>query len=150
MNLIKKLGVTSLILFPIFAYAHGDDGGIGKPGKEAKVSRTIEVDTYDTMKFSPDKMNIKKGETIKFVIVNKGKLVHEFMLGELDELKEHAAMMMKMPDMKHDEKNAVSVEPGETKNLIWEFTKAGKVEFACLLPGHSEAGMVGSINVSEK
>lgn len=154
MKIIKKLIILGLVSLPLFAYAHGDEkhgdsNGIGKPGKETKVSRTIEINTYDTMKFNPDKIEVKKGETIKFVVINKDKLTHEFMLGELKELKEHAEMMRQMPNMKHAEKNAVTVEPGETKSLLWEFTNEGKVDFACLLPGHSEAGMVGTINVTK-
>ena len=147
MSFIRNLWVTGFILFPIFAYANADKDGIGKSGEEAKVSRTIEIDSYDTMKFSPDKITVEKGETIKFDVVNKGKLTHEFMLGKLDKLKKHAEVMKKYPNMKHVEKNAVTVEPGETKSLLWEFTTVGKVDFACLLPGHSNAGMVGTIQV---
>ncbi len=148
MSLIKKLGVIGLISFPLFAYANADKNLIGKPGEDANISRTIEIDTYDTMKFSPDKIDVKKGETIKFVVLNKGKLAHEFMLGKLDKLKKHAEVMKKYPNMKHAEKNAITVEPGETKSLVWEFNKEGVVDFACLLPGHSEAGMMGTIKVA--
>ena len=148
MSFIKKLWVIGLISFPIFAYANSDKNLIGRPGEDANISRTIEIDTYDTMKFSPDKIDVKKGETIKFVVLNKGKLTHEFMLGKLDKLKKHAEIMKKYPNMKHVEKNTVTVEPGETKSIVWEFNTEGVVDFACLLPGHSEAGMMGAIKVN--
>jgi len=148
MNLFKKLWITALISFPLFSYANTDKDRIGKPGEETKISRNIEIETYDTMKFSPDKIEVKKGETIKFVVSNKGKLIHEFMIGKLDKLKKHAVVMQKYPTMKHAEKNAITVEPGQTNSIVWEFNTEGKVDFACLLPGHLEAGMVGTIKVN--
>lgn len=124
---------------------HGAD--LGKPGDAKKVSRTIEVGMGDDMRFKPPNIQVKRGETIKFVVKNHGALTHEMVLGTMKELKEHAALMRKSPEMEHDDPNAVSVEPGKTGALIWQFTKAGTFDYACLVPGHFEAGMVGKIIV---
>jgi uncharacterized cupredoxin-like copper-binding protein len=112
-----------------------------------KISRTIDVEMSDAMRFSPADIKVKRGETIKFVLKNKGKVKHEMVLGSIDELKEHAALMQKFPEMEHADPNMVSVDPGQTGELVWQFTKAGTFDFACLQPGHFEAGMVGKVAV---
>lgn len=119
----------------------------GKPGDAAKVSRTIKIDMSDNMRFSPDEANIKAGETVRFVVNNKGRLDHEMVIGTLAELKEHAAMMRKMPTMKHAEPNMLTLAPGASGDIIWQFDQAGTVDFACLIPGHMEAGMKGQLKV---
>ncbi len=126
----------------------GHGAVFGKPGDAKKVSRTIEVGMDDDMRFKPANIKVKRGETIKFVVKNDGALKHEMVLGTIKELKEHAALMRKVPEMEHDDPNAVSVEPGKTGTLIWQFTKPGTFDFACLVPDHFEAGMVGKIIVS--
>ena len=90
----------------------------------------------------------KKGETIRFVLKNEGKLKHEMVLGTITELKAHAALMVKFPQMEHADPNQTSVEPGKTGELIWQFTKAGTFDFACLQAGHFEAGMRGQVVVA--
>lgn len=122
---------------------------LGKPGDPAKVTRTIKVDMYDTMKFSPERIKVKKGETIKFIVKNDGRIKHEMVVGSIKELKEHAEMMRKMPEMEHADENMVSVDPGKTGEMVWQFTKAGTFDFACLQPGHFEAGMKGKITVTK-
>jgi uncharacterized cupredoxin-like copper-binding protein len=132
------------------ANAHGDehhDASYGKPGDPAKVSRTVEIDMSDAMRFRPASINARKGETIRFVVKNSGKIKHEMVLGSIKELKEHAALMLKFPEMEHADPNQLSVDPGKTGALIWQFTKAGAFDFACLQPGHFEAGMRGRIAV---
>ena len=116
-------------------------------GNPRKISRTIDVEMSDTMRFSPADIKVKRGETIKFVLKNSGKLKHEMVLGSIKELKEHAALMQKFPEMEHADPNMVSVDPGNTGELVWQFTKAGTFDFACLQPGHFEAGMVGKVAV---
>lgn len=120
---------------------------IGKPGNSKKVSRTMTVDMNDTMRFTPEKIDVKKGETIKFIVKNSGKIKHEMVLGSIKELKEHAEMMKKMPEMEHADENMVSVDPGKTGEMVWQFSKSGTFDFACLQPGHFEAGMRGKISV---
>lgn len=133
----------------IHAGGHGhDESTIGEPGKAAKVTRTVQVDTEDKMRFSPANFSVKQGETIRFVVKNSGKIKHEFVLGKAKELKEHYELMKKFPEMEHAEANMVTVGPGQTGEVIWKFTKAGAVDFACLHPGHYDAGMKGAIKVA--
>jgi uncharacterized cupredoxin-like copper-binding protein len=129
------------------AQAVGHAAALGRPGDPAKVTRAIEVGMGDDMRFQPREIKVKRGETIKFVVKNNGALKHEMVLGTMKELKEHAALMRKKPGMEHGDPNAVSVEPGKTGTLIWQFTKAGTFDFACLEAGHFEAGMAGKIIV---
>ena len=138
------------------AFAGGTHGGghdespIGEPGVAANVTRTIEVDAADSMRFTPSNVSVKKGETIRFVIKNSGKVPHEFSLGTEKELKEHYEVMKKFPGMEHDEANKISLKPGQKGEVIWRFTKGGVVYFACLHPGHYDAGMKGQIKVTTK
>ncbi len=125
-----------------------DDEAIGKPGAAAKVTRTVLVDMTDNMRFSAAKIDAKQGETIRFIVKNSGKVKHEMVLGTAKELKEHYEVMKKNPEMEHADANMVTVAPGKTGEIIWQFTKAGKVDFACLQPGHYDAGMKGLVNVS--
>lgn len=127
-------------------HEHGDSAA-GRPGDPKKISRTIKVTALD-IKYDKPKMRIKAGETIRFLVTNTGKLRHEFMLGDAAEQKEHAEMMKQMPDMVHEDANTLTLEPGETKSLVWQFTKAGELEVACHIPGHYEAGMKSSVRVS--
>ena len=122
---------------------------LGKPGDVKNVTRIVEVGMNDTMRFSPDKIAAKRGETIRFVVKNNGKVKHEMVLGTAKEIKEHAALMRKFPEMEHADPNQVSVEPGKIGELVWQFTKDGTFDFACLQPGHFEAGMVGKVSVAK-
>lgn len=126
-----------------------DEAAYGKPGDPAKVTRTINVEMNDAMRFKPATINVKRGETIKFVLKNTGKLDHEFVLGQAKSLKEHAELMRKFPEMEHAEPNQIEVEPGQTGELVWQFSKPGKFDFACLIPGHFEAGMKGKVAVKK-
>jgi uncharacterized cupredoxin-like copper-binding protein len=103
----------------------------------------------DEMHFTPAKIDVKRGETIRFVVKNVGQMKHEFMLGTANELKEHAAVMQKHPEMEHDEPSTVSVEPGKAGEVVWQFTRAGSFMFGCLMPGHYEAEMVGHLQVQQ-
>ena len=125
----------------------GHSAALGEPGDPEKASRTIEVQMSDAMRFAPSSIKVKRGETIKFVLKNTGQVRHEMVLGTIKELKEHATLMQKFPDMEHADPNMVTVEPGKTGELVWRFTKAGTFDFACLQPGHFEAGMVGKVAV---
>ena len=127
---------------------HGDAGAIGQPGNATKVTRTITIDMTDAMRFSPADITAKQGETIRFVVKNSGKIKHEMVLGTEKELKEHYELMKKNPEMEHADENMVTVQPGKSGEIIWQFTKAGKVNFACLQPGHYDAGMKGTVAVS--
>ena len=121
----------------------------GQPGNREIISRTIKINALDTMRFNKKIIQVKPGETIRFVVTNTGKIDHEFAIGTREEQVEHAKMMASMPDMKHVEGNVLSLKPGETRELIWQFGKAGAVEIACHLPGHYEAGMKATVNVQK-
>jgi uncharacterized cupredoxin-like copper-binding protein len=128
--------------------ADGHAATLGKPGDPGKVSRSVDVEMSDAMRFKPAAIRVKRGETIRFIVRNTGRQKHEMVLGTIKELKEHAELMRKFPEMEHADPNQVSVEPGKTGELVWHFTKAGTFDFACLVPGHFEAGMVGKVRVS--
>jgi uncharacterized cupredoxin-like copper-binding protein len=160
-RLIVACVLAASLSFATGASGHGDEshgkGGnrsteghaadLGQPGNPHDVTRTVEVEMNDAMRFKPDRISVKRGETIRFIVRNTGNLRHEMVLGTIDEMKEHAELMRKKPEMEHTDPNQVSVEPGKTGELIWRFTRDGTFDFACLEPGHFEAGMVGKILV---
>jgi len=132
-------------------HAHGsEEMAIGKPGETAKVSRTITIEMSDAMRFTPSALKLRQGETVRLVIVNKGQTRHELSLGTQKELQEHLELMRKFPDMEHAEPNSVTLDPGKQGEIVWQFTRAGTVHFACFIAGHFEAGMKGSVQVSKK
>lgn len=123
------------------------DAAYGRPGDPAQASRSVAIDMSDSMRFTPALITVRKGETIRFALGNSGKVRHEMVLGSRKELKEHAALMRQFPGMDHVGPNRRSVDPGKTGDLVWQFTRAGTFDFACLQPGHFEAGMRGKITV---
>lgn len=133
------------------AAAHeGEHFSAGEPGNPKKPARAVTVIMSDgdgTMRFTPDRLDVKKGEQVRFIIQNKGALKHEFTLASVEDNNKHAQLMQKYPDMEHDDPNAKSVDPGKTAEILWRFSKAGTFEFACLIPGHREAGMHGTVAV---
>ncbi len=158
--LIVSAVVLSMGAVP--AFGHSEDKNAGKKAavvKEQKpwgiagdaraAKRTIEVRMTDAMRFTPDKIEVKQGDTVKFVIRNDGKLLHEFVIGTKKDLDEHAALMVKNPGMEHDEPYMAHVGPGKTGQIIWTFNRAGSFDFACLIAGHYSAGMVGKIEVTK-
>jgi uncharacterized cupredoxin-like copper-binding protein len=149
-----------LLAAPVVASAHGDTnhekpaGPVvreqkpwGIAGDAKAVSRTIEVVMSDNMRFVPDFIEVRQGETLRLVHRNRGKVMHEFVLGTRKELDEHAALMKRFPTMEHDEPYMAHVAPGKTGEIVWTFNRAGEFDFACLIPGHYDAGMVGKIKV---
>ena len=132
------------------AGGHAASDAIGKPGKATNAKRTVKVEMLDTMRFNPQSITVKQGETIKFIVKNSGKAKHEMVLGTEKELKEHAEVMKKNPEMEHADDNQITVQPGKSAEIIWQFTKSGNVNFACLQPGHFEAGMKGVVVVGGK
>jgi uncharacterized cupredoxin-like copper-binding protein len=143
------------------AHAHGDAGHAGKPAPvrkeqkawgiagEAKAARrTVRFEMTDSMRFTPDRLEVRQGETVRIVVSNKGSAMHEFVLGTREELDAHAALMVKFPGMEHDEPYMAHVPPGKTGEIIWTFNRAGDFDFACLIAGHYQAGMVGKVKVT--
>ncbi len=122
----------------------------GEPGAPNKPFRVVEVAMIEgsgTVNFSPNRIAVKMGEQIKFVITNKGALEHEFKLDSIERIAKHKIAMEKNPEMVHDEPNGTSLEPGKSAEILWKFSQAGTYEFACLVPGHYEAGMHGTVIV---
>lgn len=168
--------VSSPILFSAAqSLAAGDHAGghghgnraIGEPGRAAAADRTIEVTMYDTY-YEPEQIEVSGGETVRFLVRNEGTLVHEFNIAtaamhaahqeEMAMMVEHGVLeadrinreRMDMGDghtMAHDDPNSVLLEPGQTTELVWTFPQDGRLEFACNVPGHYEAGMVGTVEV---
>jgi uncharacterized cupredoxin-like copper-binding protein len=143
------------------AFAHGDEEhaarkfdaskveptAFGQEGNPKKVARTIKVGMTDNMRFTPSDVSVKRGETVKFVVHNDGRVLHEMVLGTKEAIAEHAELMKRFPEMEHADANMAHVKPGKAGEIIWQFTKPGDFEFACLQPGHFEAGMVGKVTV---
>jgi len=150
--------VLALLLAPsvtlVCTQAHEGhpDFSAGEPGDPKKPARTVRVLMHDDgkesdMRFKPAVITVRRGEQIKFVLENTGTESHEFVLATVAENRKHAELMKKFPDMEHDDPNAKRLAATERGELLWRFTRAGEFEFACLIPGHYEAGMHGKIIV---
>ena len=161
MKYIQAFVAAALAAASFGAGAHGDehadktgepvkkeqkDWGIAGDAKAAR--RTIEVTMSDNMRFSPDRIEVKQGDTVKLVVKNSGKVLHELVLGTRKELEEHAALMARFPGMEHDEPYMAHVPAGKASEMVWTFNRAGEFDFACLIPGHYQAGMMGKVIVS--
>lgn len=162
---ILKLAIgLGLAAAGLAATAHGDthpdkakDGAVRKEqkpwgiaGDRQAVTRTIEIGMSDKMRFTPDLISVREGETVRFVHRNRGKVMHEFVLGTKPELDAHAALMLKFPQMEHDEPWMAHVAAGKKGEIVWTFNRAGEFDFACLIPGHYQAGMVGKVRVAAR
>lgn len=160
MQSMKTFLLGAALALPIFALAHQGQthakksGPVNKEQKdwgiagEAKAARrTIEVGMADNMRFTPDRIEVRQGETVKFVVRNSGKLMHEFVIGTKAENDKHAELMVRFPTMAHDEPYMAHVGAGQTGEIVWNFNRAGDFDFACLIAGHYQAGMVGKIKV---
>lgn len=151
------LGMTSLGL-----HAHGtqehaprqhtvkEQTGWGIAGEPEQANRTLEVVMTDDMRFTPSAVRVSEGETVRIVVRNAGQIMHELVIGDRESLAEHAELMMRFPNMEHDEPYMAHVPPGETAEIVWTFNRAGDFEFACLLPGHYQAGMLASVKVESQ
>lgn len=150
-------------------HSKAEETPFGRAGDPKKVKRTLSVGMHDSMHFSvhagakppavsdaanadkrtlpPGDIVVGRGETVRFVVRNDGKVMHEMVIGTMQQLKEHGEMMKKFPNMEHDEPYMAHVAPGKTEELVWQFTRPGEFHYACLLPGHMEAGMIAKITV---
>jgi uncharacterized cupredoxin-like copper-binding protein len=131
-------------------HGHGDETAYGKPGDPKKKARIVQVSMTEhdgKMLFIPDRIEVRRGEQVRFQLRNKGELDHELVVATLEENLKHAIEMQKNPDMEHDDPNAKRLAPKKNGEILWQFTKAGEFDFSCLIPGHREAGMTGKIIV---
>lgn len=137
---------------PLLAHeGHDDDDfAAGEPGNTSEPFRVVQMTMTEKdgkMFYSPTEVDVKKGEQIKFVIENAGTVRHEFHLASVEENAHHRREMEKNPEMIHDDPNAQTVEAGKQATILWKFSKPGVFEFACLQPGHYDAGMHGKVVV---
>jgi uncharacterized cupredoxin-like copper-binding protein len=129
---------------------HDNSFSTGEPGDPKKPARIVQVamgEMDGKMMFIPAKLEAKEGEQVKFLLRNNGELYHEFILATTAENLKHAETMKKNPDMEHDDANGKRLAPKTTNEILWKFSKAGEFEYSCLIPGHREAGMIGTIVV---
>lgn len=135
---------------PGHSHDHGGEASYGVPGDPKKLSRAVHVTMREAdgrMLFVPDRIEVRRGEQIRFILRNVGEIDHEIVLATLEENLKHAEEMRKNPDMEHDDQNAWRLKPKATAEMVWRFTKAGEFDFSCLIPGHREAGMHGVVVV---
>lgn len=119
----------------------------GKAGAPQAARRTVTIRMDDQMRFSPSRLRVKLGETVRLVVRNQGRLQHELVLGTRESIQQHAQLMAQQPDMPHGGADMAHVSPGQNGEIVWTFNRAGTVHFACLVDGHHLAGMVGTIEV---
>lgn len=161
---MNRLHLSSSILISVAVFAapvaaspgaaehshHATGFSAGEPGNSKKPARVIHITMQESagkMVFVPERIEVRKGEQVKFVLRNSGELDHEFVLATTVENVKHAEEMKKNPDMEHDDPNAKRIAPKKTGEIIWKFTKRGRFEYGCLIPGHREAGMTGIVIV---
>jgi uncharacterized cupredoxin-like copper-binding protein len=161
MKHIVILALVTGIAFPGMAWPHADahkpkdkpsaiateEHPFGRQGDPKNITRTVNIEMADTMRYTPAEIIVKRGETIRFQVTNSGKVMHEIVFGTMKTLKQHAELMRKHPGMEHDEPYMAHVAPGKSERLVWQFTKPGEFNYGCLIPGHFEAGMVGKVIV---
>jgi uncharacterized cupredoxin-like copper-binding protein len=142
------LALATLSSVPALAHeGHGNHGfSAGEPGDPNKPARTIEI-ALSEMSYEPSKIDVKRGEQIRFVLRNVGREDHEFLLATTKENLAHAEVMKKHPHMEHDDPNGARLAPNQTAEIVWKFTKSGTFEFSCLIPDHRDYGMVGHVTV---
>lgn len=149
--------VAALLLMPLAVLAHGtqphradlprEQQPFGIAGEPSRVGRTVQIDMGDDMRFKPDRIRVREGETLRLRIRNRGRLMHELVIGSAQSLAEHAELMRRFPNMEHAEAHMAHVAPGREAELLWHFNRAGSFEFACLIDGHFQAGMRGTLIV---
>lgn len=162
-QLLRRIGLLALpSLLPVGALAHGDAHPTGpretvreqKPwgiaAAPAEAQRTVTIRMGDDMRFVPAHLNVREGETVHLRVANRGQVLHELVIGTPQELQAHAELMKKHPGMEHDEPYMAHVNPGQRGEITWTFNRPGDFEFACLIPGHYEAGMRGTLRVTPK
>lgn len=156
----RRCLLAAAAALPWAAQAHGDAAHASRPaaapeqkpwgiaGRRTAATRTVEIRMQDTMRFVPEHLAVRQGETLRLRIRNEGAVMHEFVLGTRDELEAHAALMARFPNMAHDEPYMAHVPPGRSGEIVWTFNRAGRFEFACLIAGHFSAGMRGTVEVT--
>lgn len=144
MNRRGKTSIAAMLLaLLVFAFAFS----VHAAGDSRAVDRTVDFKISGEMRVTPDRVEIKQGQKVRLVLKNDSRVPLEFALGTEDGVIEHAAQMLKFPDMTHDQAYVVRLAPGTTDEMVWTFDRAGDFELACLIAGHYQSGMVGKIKV---
>ena len=142
--------IAALSAWPAPANSHDkhahESYAAGEPGDPKKPSRTIEVEMSE-MEYKPSRIEVKRGEQVRFMIRNAGKEDHEFLLATTEENLKHGEEMKKHPHMEHDDPNGVRLKPNKSAEIVWKFTRAGTFEYSCLIPDHRDYGMIGKVTV---
>jgi len=148
-----RVGLAASLAIPATAaladagHTHFSAGRPGDPKKPARVIEVVMKEGDGKMEYVPSRVEVKRHEQIRFVLKNAGELAHEFVLASTADNLKHAALMQKYPDMEHDDPNGKTLQPKANSEILWRFTKRGTFEFGCLIPGHREAGMTGTVIV---
>lgn len=155
-TLLAALLLSAAVLSPgpVLAdpgHSHGAEYSAGQPGDPKKPARIVLVTMRETddgkMIYVPNTVEVKKGEQVRFIITNAGAIPHEFVLATVEDNLKHAELMKKFPEMEHDDPNSKTIQPKQKAEIVWRFSKSGAFEFSCLIPGHREAGMIGTVGV---
>jgi uncharacterized cupredoxin-like copper-binding protein len=144
------LAIDIAVQLPTSAHEQHATFSAGEPGDPNKPARVVEVKMFEgggKMGFAPARIEVRRGEQIRFVLANNGEEDHEFVLATVAENRKHAEVMKKNPNMEHDDPNGKRLMPHGSSEIVWKFTKRGEFEFACLIPGHYEKGMFGKVIV---
>jgi uncharacterized cupredoxin-like copper-binding protein len=154
LSIVAAAGALIISSQPSFAdpgHSHEHAGfSAGEPGNAKRAARVVQVTMRESdgkMVFVPERVEVRRGEQIRFVLRNNGALEHEFVLATRDDNLKHAEAMKKNPQMEHDDPNAKRLQAGQSGQIVWRFTNAGEFEYGCLIPGHREAGMIGTVVV---
>lgn len=163
MHTLKYIAASALLACATATFAHGnaahtpaapatavppEQKAWGIAGDARPGLRTLTLRMTDDMRFEPDHFSVRQGETLRLRVENRGQILHEVVLGTAASLQEHAALMLKFPGMAHAEPYMAHVAPGEREDLVWHFNRPGTFDFACLIPGHYQAGMQGRFTVT--
>lgn len=160
MKLLRTLVASALLAAPALVLAHEahtpraaqaalppEQQAWGIAGEPGAVRRTIDIAMTDDMRFTPSVIEVREGETVRLRLRNRGKELHELVLGTRATIDAHAEQMKKHPTMEHDDPWMAHVKPGRTGELVWHFNRPGDVDFACLVGDHYELGMAGRVRV---
>jgi uncharacterized cupredoxin-like copper-binding protein len=147
---VTSFGLVGSSLTAVYGHDKHVTFSAGQPGNPKKPARIVLITMRESdgkMLYNPDKILVRKGEQIRFILENNGMNAHEFLLATTEENLKHAELMKRYPDMEHDDPNGKRLKPNEKSEIVWRFTKVGEFEFACLIPGHRESRMFGKIFV---
>ncbi len=150
MTKLFAIALAAVLFSPPTLHAHPDAHAVTGAGRAVDAShakRNVTIGMADSMRFAPSHLAVVLGETLRIVARNDGAVMHEIVIGTRQEIAGHREAMRRNPDQAHGAPNMAHVPPGRSEQIVWQFDRPGTFEYACLLPGHYEAGMTGTITV---